>query len=69
MKGTNSATAVQPARPSEHAAIHEWRVSRLTLLGLPRPDADAVADRVDWHEVACLVEQGCPAELAVRIVR
>jgi hypothetical protein len=30
--------------------------------------AEAVADRVDWHEVAKLVERGCPASLAVTIV-
>jgi len=69
MRGTNSATAVQPARPDEGAAIHKWRVSRLTLLGVPLPDADAIADRVDWHEVARLVDKGCPAQLAVRILR
>jgi hypothetical protein len=49
-------------------ALHAWRVSRLTGLGLARPAAEAVADRVDWHEVARLVQRGCPASLAVAIV-
>jgi hypothetical protein len=49
-------------------AIHEWRVSRLAGLGLARPVAEAVADRVDWHEVASLVRRGCPASLALAIV-
>lgn len=48
--------------------IHAWRVTQLTHLGLAQPVAEAVADRVDWHEVAKLVERGCPAALAVTIV-
>ena len=39
-----------------------------TRLGLAQPMAEAVAGRVDWHEVAKLVERGCPAPLAVAIV-
>ena len=31
--------------------------------------ADAVANFVDWHEVAGLVEKGCPPELALEIAR
>jgi len=30
--------------------------------------AEAVADRVDWHDVAKLVQRGCPAALAVTIL-
>jgi hypothetical protein len=30
--------------------------------------AEAVADRVDWHDVAKLVQRGCPAALAVAIL-
>jgi hypothetical protein len=52
----------------EAGAVHAWRVSRLTQLGLAMPIAEAVADQVDWHEVAELVERGCPASLAVAIV-
>ncbi len=52
----------------EAGAVHPWRVSQLMRLGLARPTAEAVADRVDWHEVAKLVERGCPASLAVTIV-
>jgi hypothetical protein len=59
-----------PARGSEResGAVHAWRVNRLAGLGLARPMAEAVADRVDWHEVAELVRRGCPATLAVAIV-
>lgn len=53
---------------AETSAVHDWRVSRLTDLGLAGPVAEAVADQVDWHEVARLVQRGCPAALAVAIV-
>ena len=53
----------------ESGAVHDWRVNRLAGLGLPRPAAELVADRVDWHEVARLVQHGCPAALAVAIVQ
>jgi hypothetical protein len=49
--------------------VHEWRVTQLTRLGIPRPLADADADHVDWHQVAKLVRRGCPPRLALRIVR
>ena len=52
----------------EAGAVHDWRVNRLTGLGLPRRLAELVADRVDWHEVARLVQRGCPASLAIAIV-
>ena len=52
----------------EAGAVHAWRVSRLTGLGLAWPVAEAVADQVDWHEVANLVQRGCPAALAVAII-
>jgi hypothetical protein len=53
----------------ESDKVHSWRVDRLTALGVARPVAEAVADRLDWHEVAKLVERGCPASLAVTIVQ
>jgi hypothetical protein len=31
--------------------------------------ADVVADHVDWHEIAALVQRGCAPRLALRIVR
>jgi hypothetical protein len=49
-------------------AVHAWRVRQLTRLGLASLVAEAVADRVDWHEVARLVSYGCPAALAVAII-
>jgi hypothetical protein len=48
--------------------VHTWRVERLTGLGVPPALAEAYADRLDWHQVARLVQRGCPPELALRIV-
>ena len=52
----------------EASAVHAWRVSQLARLGLAWPVAEEVADRVDWHDVAKLVQRGCPAALAVTII-
>jgi hypothetical protein len=49
------------------AALQQWRAP-LARLGLAWPVAEAVADRVDWHDVARLVQRGCPAALAVTIL-
>jgi hypothetical protein len=50
-------------------SVHEWRVAQLTRLGVPWSLAQAAADHVDWHQVAGLVHRGCPARLALQIVR
>jgi hypothetical protein len=47
--------------------VHNWRVARLTRLGIPRALAEVYADRLDWHQVARLVQHGCPPPLALRI--
>ena len=52
----------------DQSPVHRWRVSRLARLGIPRPLAEAYADRVDWHQIARLVQRGCPPQLALRIV-
>jgi len=57
----------QVSRESE--AVHAWRVGRLISLGVAWAAAEAAADRVDWHEVAKLVQRGCPAALALAIVQ
>jgi hypothetical protein len=49
--------------------VHDWRVDRLTRLGVPGSLAEAYADRLDWHQVARLVQLGCPPRLALRIAR
>jgi hypothetical protein len=68
MTGNTAAAASQETIDHRAGAVHAWRVSQLARLGLAWPVAEAVADRVDWHEVAKLVRRGCPAALAVTIV-
>ena len=51
----------------EHSLVHEWRVEQLTRLGIPETLAGVVAAHVDWHQVAGLVQRGCPPRLALRI--
>jgi hypothetical protein len=47
--------------------VHNWRASQLTRLGVPRPLAELYADHLDWHQIARLVQRGCPVLLALRI--
>jgi len=51
----------------EELLVHNWRVARLTQLGIPRAVAEVEAGRLDWHQVARLVQYGCPPRLALRI--
>lgn len=53
----------------DELAVHNWRVSQLKRLGIPESLAEVYADRLDWHQVAHLVQRGCPVMLAVRIIR
>jgi hypothetical protein len=53
----------------EEPSVHDWRVSQLRRLGLSGSLAEIYADRIDWHQVARLVQHGCPPRLALRIVR
>ena len=48
--------------------VHDWRARQLIRLGIPGSLAEAVADRVDWHQIAALIRHGCPPRLALRIV-
>lgn len=56
-------------RLDEDRRIHAWRTERLQQLGLPAALAGAFAGLVDWHELATIVERGCPPMLALEIVR
>jgi hypothetical protein len=57
------------APDEEEILVHEWRVEQLRSLGLKAALAETFAALVDWHDIAALVERGCPPELAVEIVR
>lgn len=66
--GNNATVAPGGNSDRQAGAVHAWRVSQLIRLGLADPVAEAIADTLDWHEVAKLVKLGCPAALAVAIV-
>jgi hypothetical protein len=53
----------------EERLVREWRTEQLLRLGLPHAIAETFADVVDWHQLADLVEHGCPPDLALEIVR
>jgi hypothetical protein len=61
-------SACHEAIDQEDLLAHEWRVTRLTGLGDPVVAGPGVADHVDWHQVANLVQHGCPPRLALQIV-
>jgi hypothetical protein len=60
---------LESAKESEETRVYAWRVEQLAKLGLSTMIAYAAASFVDWHEVARLVEKGCPPELALAIAR
>ncbi len=53
----------------DESHVHRWRVSQLKRLGITGPLAEVHADHLDWHQIARLVQRGCPPKLALRIVR
>jgi hypothetical protein len=55
---------------SSSDAVVAWRTERLSEAGLPRELARRVAAdcAYDLHAVLELVDRGCPAELALRIL-
>ena len=54
----------------EDVAVSRWRREQLVLSGFPLPLAARVArdPRYDLHRLIQLVEEGCPPELAARIL-
>lgn len=57
------------SRRDEEALVRAWREEQLLRLGLPRAHAQGFAHLIDWHELAALVQRGCPTMLAFEIVR
>jgi hypothetical protein len=60
---------IEIEKESEEVRVYAWRVEQLGKLGLSTLIAAAAANLVDWHEVARLVQKGCPPELALEIAR
>jgi hypothetical protein len=60
---------VSSLKPAD-AQVNRWRREQLVLTGFSLPLAARVArdPGYDLHRLIQLVEQGCPPELAVRIV-
>lgn len=61
--------AGRPATGHDKRPVRNWRVSQLRRLGIRGSLAEIYADRIDWHQIARLVQRGCPPRLALRIVR
>jgi hypothetical protein len=61
-------TTGQEAISHDESPVHNWRVSQLERLGIPEPLAEIFADHIDWHQIARLVQRGCPPSLALRIL-
>ncbi|HEX2292886.1 MAG TPA: hypothetical protein VHH55_06195 [Gaiellaceae bacterium] len=55
--------------PEEELRLLAWRREQLRSLGVSRRNAYAYAETVDWHDVALLVQRGCPPDTALEIVR
>jgi hypothetical protein len=60
----------QVPAPGDGEGLLAWRIERLREAGFPDPLADSVArdPRYDLHKLLGLIDRGCPAELAARIV-
>jgi hypothetical protein len=43
--------------------VRQWRVTRLTRLGIPGPSAQAEADGVGWHQITRLAGAAVPRHL------
>ena len=54
---------------ADELLVHNWRLEQLQRLGLAAAVAEAFAELVDWHDVESLVARGCPASLALEILR
>ncbi|MCW2538418.1 MAG: hypothetical protein JWN95_143 [Frankiales bacterium] len=63
-----SVTTGHYAIDHDDMGVNYWRVSQLQRLGIPSPTSRVYARRVDWRDVAWLVQRGCPPVLALRIV-
>jgi hypothetical protein len=55
-------------RLDDNLTVVQWRTDRLLALGYPLRDAAYLAlSYVDLGEIERLIDNGCPAETAVRI--
>jgi hypothetical protein len=66
-------TAVQldEQRKARADEVFSWRLEELVRAGYDRHDAGQLAHRtdIDLHQAVDLLRRGCPAEIAVTILR
>ena len=55
--------------PKEELRLLAWRREQLQALGVSLAGTHAYAETVDWHDVSALVQRGCHADIALKIVR
>jgi hypothetical protein len=67
MEWTTTGELFEPT--DEDIAVAGWNIEQLERLGIPEGLARNFTEVVDWHDVAHLVECGCPPELALDIAR
>ncbi len=67
MEQTLTANVEGSRRAEERLRVNRWRIDQLVRLGVSHALAETFADAVDWHQVARLVELGCPPDLALEI--
>jgi hypothetical protein len=60
----------QMTPPGDGEGVTAWRIERLRDAGCSPTLADSLArdTRYDLHELLKLIDRGCPAELAARIL-
>lgn len=66
---TRTVTPARDGEPDEVRRVLQWRISRLVSAGYDEESAIRLAHSpADLHTAVNLLEQGCPPELAVRIL-
>ena len=71
MRDMKAARLASGATPSDdHDQVRAWRFQRLLDAGFDYPQAEYLAGLpgVDLHELLSLIDRGCPAHLAARIL-
>jgi hypothetical protein len=61
-------TVTKVEAPETFSAEQVWQFEQFTAMGYSRELAvELVTNSYSWHEVARLLKNGCPSELAIQI--